>query len=100
MCGGCGGGPQDRVAAQVQGPRRRRQIASRLTALLLRDTVRAVTAGWVVQGVTGQGTVCRTYDDLVAVVAASSGHTPAEIHAAGLHVDDPAFTDSAPTLTP
>ena len=84
MCGGCGGGPPDEHASLVQGPRRRREIATRVSAILPRAAVTPTTAGWGVRGVTGGATVCRTFDDLVHAVGRISDLSAAEIRSVGL----------------
>jgi hypothetical protein len=87
MCGGCAGAPPDWAADLVSGPRRRAAVASRLSKLLRRDEIRAITAGWVLSGPTGSAVVCRTYDELVDAVSRRSGVDHESVSAAGLSVD-------------
>ncbi len=84
MCGGCGGAPLDWAAELVSGPRQRTAVARRIGGLLRRDTVRAITAGWVVSSPTGASVVCRTYDDLVDAVSERSDRPISEVRAHGL----------------
>lgn len=84
MCGGCAGAPLDWAAEYVSGPRRRDAVARRMSRALRRDTVRAITAGWVVSSPTGASVVCRTYDDLVHAVCERSGLPVAEVTTMGL----------------
>jgi hypothetical protein len=84
MCGGCAGAPQDWAADLVGGPRRRAAVAQRLTAVMSRDQVRAIPSGWTVSTTTGLTEVCRTYDELVAVVSRRSGLDRATVQATGL----------------
>lgn len=84
MCGGCAGAPPDWAAALVSGPRRRRAVARRMTALMKRDRVDALPSGWTVTSATGAAVVCRTYDDLVAAVSRRAGIDPDTVSAAGL----------------
>ncbi len=84
MCGGCAGAPPDWAAESVSGPRQRTAVARRLSALMKRDQIHPITAGWVVRGPTGLSLVCRTYDELVDVVSARSGADRAWVSAAGL----------------
>lgn len=84
MCGGCAGAPPDWAAELVGGPRRRAAVARRLSAVMSRDRVSAVTSGWTVSTATGSTVVCRTYDELVAVVSRRSGVAPETVSALGL----------------
>jgi hypothetical protein len=51
-----------------------------------RDRVRAIPSGWTVSAPTGLTVVCRTFDELVAVVSGRSGIDPAIVSATGLAV--------------
>ena len=73
MCGACAGAPPDWAAEFVNGPQRRAAVARRLTTLVKRDQIRPMTAGWVFSTPTGRSVVCRTYDELVAVVSERTG---------------------------
>lgn len=84
MCGGCAGVPQDWAAEWVSGPQRRAAVARRLTTLVRRDQIRPMTAGWVVSTPTGRSVVCRTYDELVAVVSERTGIDAATVTETGL----------------
>jgi hypothetical protein len=59
------------MAAQVVGPRRRAAIAVAATRLSLRLRVRVASRVWTVAERTGRVTVCRTFDDLLDVLARS-----------------------------
>ncbi|MXP21326.1 hypothetical protein GIY30_08165 [Gordonia sp. HNM0687] len=74
----------DWAADQVSGPRRRSAVARRLSTVLSRHTIRAIPSGWTVSSPTGSATVCRTFDQLVDVVTATSGLTRDEAVALGL----------------
>lgn len=84
MCGGCAGAPPDWAAEFVSGPRRRAEVARRMSEVLRRHTVRAIPSGWVVATLTGSAVVCRTYDELVGTVAERSGLTPEDVRFRGL----------------
>lgn len=85
MCGGCAGAPPDWAAELVAGPRRRSAVARRMSAMMSRDRVAAIPSGWTVSAPTGSTVVCRTYDELVAVVSARTGLDAGEVSAAGLN---------------
>ncbi len=53
---------------------------------MTRHRVRAIPSGWTVSGPTGFTVVCRTFDELVAVVSNRSGIDPAIVSATGLAV--------------
>jgi hypothetical protein len=53
---------------------------------MTRDRVRAIPSGWTVSAPTGLTVVCRTFDELVAVVSSRSGIDPAIVSATGLAV--------------
>ena len=84
MCGGCAGAPPDWAAEFVSGPRRRADVARRMSELLRRDHVRAIPSGWVVSAPTGSAVVCRTYDELVDIVSRRSGLETAHVQERGL----------------
>lgn len=85
MCGGCAGAPPDWAAELVAGPRRRAAVARRMSTMLSRDRVAAIPSGWTVSAPTGSTVVCRTYDELVAVVSARSGLPAEKVTAEGLN---------------
>lgn len=84
MCGGCAGAPPDWAADLVSGPRNRAAVARRMAALLGRERVAAIPSGWTVSAPTGATVVCRTYDELVAVVSERTGLAVERVTAAGL----------------
>ncbi|CDO08778.1 hypothetical protein C1S82_15380 [Mycolicibacterium cosmeticum] len=65
MCGGCGGGPHDPMAARISGPRRRAAVAATAARLRPGLTVRVAERAWTVTDRTGRVTVCRTFGQLV-----------------------------------
>jgi hypothetical protein len=69
MCGACGAGPDEPMAALVAGPRRRAAIASSATRLSPRLRIRVAARAWTVAEQTGRVTVCRTFDELLDVLA-------------------------------
>ncbi|KAA0081637.1 hypothetical protein CIW52_17920 [Mycolicibacterium sp. P9-64] len=71
MCGACGAGPDEPLAALVAGPRRRAAIAAAATRLGPRLRVRVAARAWTVAERTGRVTVCRTFDELLDVLARS-----------------------------
>ncbi|MET4167039.1 MULTISPECIES: hypothetical protein [Gordonia] len=68
----------------MSGPRRRAEVARRMSEVLRRHTVRAIPSGWVVATLTGSAVVCRTYDELVGAVAERSGLGIASVREQGL----------------
>jgi hypothetical protein len=69
MCGACGAGPDEPMAALVAGPRRRAAIAEAATRLSPRLRVRVAARAWTVAERTGRVTVCRTFEELIDVLA-------------------------------
>ena len=65
MCGACGAGPPDDMAAFVSGPRRRAAIAAAATRHARGLRIRVVDRAWTVAQPTGKVTVCRTFDQLL-----------------------------------
>jgi hypothetical protein len=65
MCGACGVGPDEPMAAQVAGPRRRAAIAAAATRLSPRLRIRVAERAWTVAERTGRVTVCRTFGELL-----------------------------------
>ena len=65
MCGACGAGPDEPMAAQVAGPRRRAAIAAAATRLSPRLRIRVAERAWTVAERTGRVTVCRTFGELL-----------------------------------
>jgi hypothetical protein len=68
MCGACGAGPDEPMAAQVTGPRRRAAIAAAATRLTPRLRIRVAERAWTVAERTGRVTVCRTFGELLDVL--------------------------------
>ena len=71
MCGACGAGPDEPMAALVAGPRRRTAIAAAATRLSPRLRIRVAPRAWTVAERTGRVTVCRTFGELLDVLARS-----------------------------
>jgi hypothetical protein len=71
MCGACGSGPDEPMAAQVAGPRRRAAIAAAATRLSPRLRIRVAARAWTIAERTGRVTVCRTFEELLEVLARS-----------------------------
>jgi hypothetical protein len=59
------------MAAQVAGPRRRAAIAAAATRLSPRLRIRVASRAWTVAERTGRVTVCRTFGELLDVLARS-----------------------------
>ncbi|MBB5161416.1 hypothetical protein [Mycobacterium sp. AZCC_0083] len=59
------------MAAQVAGPRRRAAIAAAATQLSPRLRIRVASRAWTVAERTGRVTVCRTFGELLDVLARS-----------------------------
>lgn len=68
MCGACGAGPDEPMAALVAGPRRRAAIASAATRLSPRLRIRVAARAWTVAEHNGRVTVCRTFEELLDVL--------------------------------
>ena len=68
MCGACGVRP-DWAGPVVAGPLHRRAIARCLTHLCRGITVRDISRGWVVAGMTGRSTPVQSLNELVAAAA-------------------------------
>jgi hypothetical protein len=68
MCGACGAGPNEPMVA---GPRRRAAIAAAATRLSPRLRIRVAARAWTVAERTGRVTVCRTFGELLDVLARS-----------------------------
>lgn len=71
MCGACGAGPDEPMAALVAGPRRRAAIAAAATRLSPRLRVRVAARAWTVAERTGRVTVCRTFAELLDALGRS-----------------------------
>ena len=71
MCGACGAPPDEPMAALVSGPRRRIAIAAAATRLCPRLRIRVAARAWTVAERTGRVTVCRTFAELLDVLAGS-----------------------------
>lgn len=65
MCGACGAGPPDDMAAFVSGPRRRAAIAAAASKHVGGVRIRVADRAWTVAQPTGKVTVCRTFDQLL-----------------------------------
>jgi hypothetical protein len=71
MCGACGAGPDEPMAAHVAGPRRRAAIAAAATRLSPQLRIRVAERAWTVAERTGRVTVCRTFGDLLDALGRS-----------------------------
>ena len=69
MCGACGAGPHDPMAALVSGPRRRAAVARAAAQQLPSLRIRVAERAWTVTDRTGRVIVCRTFGQLLDVLA-------------------------------